>query len=249
MTLLAVIDDSITDMNLLSRTLSGYSVRHEETELTTQCVNSVESLLSIRADIYIIDIELGEISGFDVARAVHQKYPDSLLVACTTHNELVYDAYDYDFFFFIRKQFLESDIERLFRKYSIYLQFARKTYSIKTKDEIIAIPYKDIVYFEVVGNSLYIHTTGKNGMNETYNERKSMRLLLKEVPSDRFVQINKNFCINLQFIQKFKESKVILNYDEGLGFNIPKRNMRRVRMAFMTYLANQSNEFSSISTK
>ncbi|MCB6603506.1 response regulator, partial [Erysipelatoclostridium ramosum] len=47
-----------------------------------------KDILTVQYDLYILDIEMPAISGFDVAKILHNRQEEALIVFLTTHQEL-----------------------------------------------------------------------------------------------------------------------------------------------------------------
>lgn len=62
-----------------------------------------DELLRIHADVCIIDLNMKEMDGFQVARIISSIYPDTKIVFCTKHNNLVFETFKYDVFALLEK--------------------------------------------------------------------------------------------------------------------------------------------------
>ena len=84
-------------------------------------------------------------------------------------------------------------------------------YVVKSKDEIILVPYNEIKYIEASGDisksrkSLII-TYG----NQEYLINKTLREVLSDLQSQGFLQINRNTIVNTQHITRFKPQEQML---------------------------------------
>ena len=77
-----------------------------------QSVGFHDELLRIHADVCIIDLNMKEMDGFQTARIISSVYPDTKIVFCTKHNNLVFETFKYDVFCFIRKDHLLEDLKK-----------------------------------------------------------------------------------------------------------------------------------------
>lgn len=62
-------------------------------------------------DIIFLDIDMPEKDGFSVARDIPEK--DSLLVFCTSYNELVYNSFSYQPFWFLCKENYDKHLDEV----------------------------------------------------------------------------------------------------------------------------------------
>ncbi|MBR3168436.1 MAG: LytTR family transcriptional regulator, partial [Erysipelotrichaceae bacterium] len=105
-------------------------------------------------------------------------------------------------FYFIRKQDrLTEDIKAAFIKYIDML--SNDTYIAKNKNGIYKISLKDVLYFEVSHNDLYIHFV--NG--KEIKERKQIAIVYDEVKNKGFVMIGKSFVVNTKYIISINKSQ------------------------------------------
>ena len=145
------------------------------------------------------------------------------------HDNLVYDSFRLNAFYFVRKSNLEEDLSYSLKKY-ISLR-THDTYVAKTPTGIEKIPFDQIIYFEVAHNDLYIHLKDDSEIRE----RKPMQKLGAEISSAGFVQIGKSFMVNMRHIQKIKDSSAVLS--NGQSISIPKAQFSSVYKAFLMYLS------------
>lgn len=160
-------------------------------------------LLKIKdVDIYFIDIEMGEVNGFEVASEIQKEKSDCKIVFCTNYNNLVFHSFELDVFGFIRKNHLEEDVSRTLSKY----KRIQNSYYETSKGKILL---RNIAYFESAHNYLNIHL-----MNGTIvKERMSLKQLdMNSLPS--FVRISSSFVLNLAWIDLIQQDKIVLKNGE-----------------------------------
>jgi two-component SAPR family response regulator len=54
-------------------------------------------------DVIFLDIDMPEITGFDAAKKVKEISPESKIIFVTSKHDLVYNSFEYQPFYFIRK--------------------------------------------------------------------------------------------------------------------------------------------------
>ncbi|MBR2552339.1 MAG: response regulator transcription factor [Erysipelotrichaceae bacterium] len=224
----AIIDDNPNDLKRISAILFELSLetRHQ---FNMQFYFEFNDCIINRYDLYILDIDLPETNGFQAAYLIYEKQPDACIIFCTIHNDLVFDSFKLNPFYFVRKSFLQDDLKTAMRKYIKNQSEKSAEYLLVSRDITISIPFSAISYFEVAGNDLFIHTD-----NKEYKERKSMKQLVGEIPLDSFAQINQNYLVNLDFVKEISNHSVIMK--NGLQFSIPRRNAKSVKDKYTLYL-------------
>ena len=225
-----VVDDSQSDLIKIKRVLMN-SVSFTQLHFDVHYFdNPTDDHILQQTDFYILDIDMPGMNGFQLANRIYETNPKATIAFCTNHDDLVFDSFKLNAFYFIRKSFLEEDLFSALRKYVRQYSDDKAAFVINDTEQIKAVPIRNIVYFEVSHNDLYIHTVDKE-----YRLRKSMKQLLDEFHHNSFIQIDQNFLINCSFIQEIKDSIIILS--TGQTFTVPRRNIKQVKDQYISYLS------------
>ncbi|MBQ6334253.1 MAG: response regulator transcription factor [Erysipelotrichaceae bacterium] len=226
----AVVDDDINDLNRITKLINGLS-RESDSSFDIDCCDNPNRLnLNKQYDLYILDIDMPEINGFLLANKIYEINPDAVIIFCSSHDDLVFDSFKLNAFYFVRKGFLKDDMVLALRKFIAKCFMLNAEYIYKTNQSIIKIPMKNIIYFEVSGNDLFICTDTKE-----YHERKSMKQLKEDLHINYFIQVNQNYLINANYIDEISGNKVLLK--NGLSFDIPRRSIKDVRNEYLKFLS------------
>ena len=226
----AVIDDNINDLNSITELINSLSCESDISFVTESFSDPKDIDLSNGYNLYILDIDMPKINGFSLANRIYEKEPDSVIIFCSNHDDLVFDSFKLNAFYFVRKSFLKDDMIPALRKYISHFFLLNAEYLYKTNSSIIKISLKEIIYFEVSGNNLYIHTNSKE-----YQERKSMKQLKEDLHVDYFIQVSQNFLVNAYFIDKISNNKVIMK--NSISFDVPRRSVKDVKNEYMRFLS------------
>ena len=225
----ALVDDSLNDIQIIKNTIF-YLCHGTDTMIQISSFQTPSDTNILNPfDMYILDIDMPDMNGFDLANKIYEKYPDAVIIFCTMHDNLVYDSFRLNAFYFVRKSNLEEDLSYSLKKY-ISLR-THDTYIARTSAGIEKIPFDKIIYFEVAHNDLYIHLLD----NSEIRERKSIQKLGTEISSAGFVQIGKSFLVNMRHIQKIKDYSAVLS--NGQIIEIPKSQFSSVYKAYLIHLS------------
>jgi DNA-binding LytR/AlgR family response regulator len=168
-------------------------------------------------------------SGFMLAHRIESISPNAVIMFCTNYDELVFDAFRLNTFYFIRKNYLDYDIKEALIKFKFVYIKNSKVYLFHYHEMTTKIPFSQIVYFEVLQNDLYIETVDHN-----YHEKKSMKHVLEEVPSKMFIQPNQNYLVNIKKVCKIKANTLYLQ--NGLRFTISRSHLKSLKEAYLESL-------------
>ncbi len=181
------------------------------------------------SDLYILDIDMPNLNGFQLSRKISSNQPNAQICFCSSHEDLVFQSFQLPSFYFVRKKHLNQDLHLALNKFILSYK-PNKNYILNHSGIIKKISYNNIVYFEVVGNDLFIHTNDK----QTYRDRKSFRKLKDNLDESQFIHISKNFTINFEYINSIEQSTVFMH--DGLSFSISQKSAKRIKDSYLKYL-------------
>lgn len=152
-------------------------------------------------DILFLDIYMPGQSGFDIAKAVRQQNEETLLIFVTSQDALVYNSLDYRPFQFVRKGTSDSVTTELAAVTHKLVHYFRENEQIELDlgvGERRSLTYRDIIYLK---SSLhYIEYHLKDG--EVLRVRQSMADAKQKLETHDFVQIHRQYIINLRAIER-----------------------------------------------
>ena len=223
----ALVDDNINDIQTIQNIIFKISFGTDTSIITNTFQNSNDPNILQEYDLYIFDIDMPSLSGFDLAYMIYQKYPNATIIVCTMHDNLVFESFKLNAFYFVRKTNLVEDLQYSIKKY--LSSFNRKDiYIARTTCGLVKIKVSSIIYFEVVHNNIYIHCAS----SET-KERKSLQKVFSEMKDYGFIQVGKSFIINLAHITNVNNYKLTLSNNQII--TIPKSQFKIVREKFLSY--------------
>ncbi len=225
-----IIDDNIKELNTIESVLSTLTYGTEYSVMIDSFSFFAQFDLGEKYNLYILDIDMPDISGFQIARKIYNRYPDATIIFCTNHEDLVFDSFKLDAFYFVRKSFLSEDLTAAMQKFIRNYTNDNTYYVLRTRTEITKIPYQNILYFEVSGNDLFIRMSD----GTEYLERRSISSILDLIPKNTFIRIDKNFLINLKFVTGISDNNLFLT--TGKKFTIPKAKIGYVKSEYVNYL-------------
>lgn len=158
-----------------------------------------------KANLLMIDIEMGRIDGIKVAKKIRSIDSDIIIIFITSHSEQVLETFDCETFYFLPKPYSKERLRVVLRK--AYNKFKNKQafLDIMWKTEVNRVPICDIKYIERTGRHLVVYTNGrKYDMNGTLSET------LSRLEEYGFLQVHQGFLVNMNYILRFAPQDVIL---------------------------------------
>lgn len=223
-----VVDNEINDIQLVQNCLNSISSASYSFDIST-ITNPTELKTFEKYCIYILDIDMPQESGFELARRIMKASPKSVIVFCTQHDDLVFNSFNLDVFYFIRKNSLHDDMQNMLRKYVKFYEADNLLYLVKTADRQFELPFDEIRYFEVSGNDLYIYKID----GTCIRERKTMKQLSQEELPDWFLHASYQFLINAKCIRVMNTNSFVLDNHQEIPF--PRNRAASIREQYLLY--------------
>lgn len=183
------------------------------------CLNSISNgdlLLAkqkeMKYDVIFLDIDMPDLSGFDVARIIRNDFSRCFIIFITNHSELVYESMDFQPFNFIRKNCgipIEESTEKVISKLMCHMKQNEK---IVLEDEISgrnAVYIRDITYIESDRHYVLYYILKKD---LPIKIRSNIGELEKKFSAYDFIRIHKKYLVNLRFLSDIdsKRNEIVL---------------------------------------
>lgn len=194
-----LVDDRQIDLDKLQ----GIIATMNEVEIvfaTTSATTAYEEIKKKSIDLLIADIEMPQLSGYELADIIHSHALHIAVIFVTGNSGYAVHAFEINVHDYIMKPYtkerLVQSIERLLAKQQ-KSEMTGRIY-IKQKTDIHIIQKKDIIFIERSGRSTTIHT--KNGQVITYQ---TLNELEGELRERVFLRSHRSFIINIHYIKNF----------------------------------------------
>jgi two-component system, LytTR family, response regulator len=199
----AIIDDEPLSVRLIS----NYINLTPELELvfqTTEAPKAIEFFKDNQADLLFLDIQMPEINGLDVGKALGRK---TKIIITTAYQEYALSGYDLDVIDFLLKPITYERFAMAAQKAITRFEKSnqRDHIFIKVEHKNIKILYDDIVFIEGLRDYVAVHT--RNEKYLTLESIKNLELLL----NDHFLRIHKSYLINTHYIKHVERNAIVLN--------------------------------------
>lgn len=190
-------------------------------------VKLLERLSEAKCDILLLDIDMPELNGLEIAARLGALSEKPLLIFVTSHDELVYDSLQFHPFGFVRKGYLEKELPKVLADCVQEINCREKHFCFHSNNSEIKLLLDDIVYFEAEGN--YLKLFAKSG---EYRFRDTITSVENALRDSGFVRIHKGFLLNQSAVKILSSDKAeliggtLLPIGRSYGENAKKRLMR-----------------------
>lgn len=205
-----------------------------EAEVEVICYESGEAYLEGFAenefDAVFLDVYLPGINGFEVADRMHQKKCNTYVIFITSNSELVYDCFDYQPFYFIRKELYEIGLPKAIGKLMKVMKQDRIV-MFQGKDENYYLQLRDILYFRSDDRSVLIHT---NKFDYLVKDRISV--IDEDLKLFDFVRVHRKNIVNLRYLSKLDNTMDEVELSDGIRLEMSRYYKNEVNDIRIKYL-------------
>lgn len=211
---------AIDDEPLALSLITTYFQNHPEIEFQTftNPLLGIKAIKEQRPDFVLLDIEMKEYSGLELARELPE---ECVLVFTTAHASYALDGYDLRAVDFLHKPFtyqrFASAISRVEQIVAIHNRVAMLddadsgSIVIKVDYQNVTICYSEIIYVEALANYVKIHCVNNRKVS-TKMSIKGFMELLSEV---EFLRIHRSFAISKSKVASFTKQSVRMSDANG----------------------------------
>ena len=182
---------------------------------------SGEELINARGnfDIYFIDIEMGEVSGMDIARRIREQEDNgrqrSIIIFVTGYREYMEAAFDVNAFHYLIKPIDTEKFSEVFRRAwkeaAVFYEQEKKYIIVKSSGTQQKILLKNIYYIESGNKKVIFHTT--NGTLEVYGKMEELEKGL----GNTFYRCHRCYLVNMEKISAYSADNIqVINGDNLL---------------------------------
>ena len=215
---IGICDDEEIMLEEIQKNLEKTLVEKKIFSLTSTFSNAQNLLYEIKDgkyfDLLLLDIDMPDISGMDLARQIHGLLPDTLIIFVTAHYKYAIDSYELNIFRYIPKNQLQERLPHAIQDAAAIIQIQNTdTYIINSQNHFERIPIKDILYIERDCKNAVFHISTKT---DTLRIRKTLAEVYSELNPDEFQYIERGYIVNLQHISGITNTDCILTDQTNL---------------------------------
>jgi Response regulator of the LytR/AlgR family len=188
-----------------------------------------EQLGRSSCDFLFLDIDMPDVSGMEIAEGLMGEKGIPLLVFVTSHDELVYESFQYRPFAFIRKGFFDQEIGKVLKRGREHLESLDRKFYFRMEGRDVSLLLSDILYFEADGNYLKICTVSGD-----YRARGTVSDRERELYPYGFVRIHKGFLVNQTAVRMIGREEVELK--DGTVLPVGKHYAGKSKRQLLEYM-------------
>jgi DNA-binding LytR/AlgR family response regulator len=181
-------------------------------------------------DIYLLDVEMPDMSGLEVARLIRKECWGPVIIYITNHVEYAVEAFEVNAYRYIPKSMLEEKLPAAFAALAAQMdQEEDEYYKVERGYQFERIPYQEIYYLKKEEKYvLIVHKRGQSRVRKTLSE------MLEELgESDYFIKIDRSYVVNVLHIMSLKNQQILLR--DGSRLPVGKPRLQEVKQRILEY--------------
>ena len=189
-------------------------------------------------DIYFLDIEMGKVSGMDIAKRIRKQEENgrqrSIIIFVTGYREYMEAAFDVNAFHYLIKPIDEEKFSEVFRRAwkeaSVSSEQTKKHIMVKRSGTQQKLLLKDIYYIESCNKKVIFHTT--KGTLEAYGKMEEWENGLRNT----FYRCHRCYLVNMEKISAYSADNIqVINGDNLL---LARKKYSDFIKTYMRYVKN-----------
>lgn len=187
----------------------------------------------VKFDVFILDIEMKEMSGIDFAKKFREKNVNALVIFMTSHSQYVFDVFETITFDFIEKPLTFEKMKKMLEKTKKYLGIERKSFVFSYRKNNYSIAFSNISYLEKEGRRVWIYTTD----DKKYQSNMTLEEIWSQLDVETFGLLNKSLIVNISKIEGIMGESVVLH--DGKQLYVSRDYKKELKKKHLDYLRGQ----------
>lgn len=230
---IAILDDTESDRRKIEAVLRCYFRGKEPAYEYEISLFSKSEILLLELeekkyfDLFLLDMEMPDCTGLQVARKIRQYYQESFIIYVTNYVEYAIEAYEVNAYRYIPKVMIEEKLPKaLDTLLPKIVQLDKRAYIVERDSGVEKIFYRNIFYIRKEGK--YITIVHRNG---EIRLRKTLQEIFSELNAEEFYYIDKSYIVNIRHILSCQKGQVNMRDHTILPVSRPRYQAVREKIA------------------
>ena len=230
-----IVDDEGETIHRITDCLSSCLTEEHEIVSFSNGLSFLEAATASAFDLVLLDIDMPDINGFEIAERLRTITPDARLVFVSNFEHFVFQSFDYKPLRFVRKSNLSEDIRTAIEVYTKESRIEKDVYFFSTKEKDQAILLKNILFFECQRHDIFVQTTdGRLKLRREGENEKTISSIYEELKTKGFIRVHKSFLVNFRFIYIINRNSIQLK--DGHEIYINPHNVNEIKKMYQRFL-------------
>lgn len=203
---IAICDDEQNQIEYISSVLSAWSSQNGHSCEISMFASAESFLFEYESDkaydILLLDVEMKNITGIELAKFIRQDNNRSEIIFITSHFEFVCEGYDVDALHYLIKPISENKLMQVLTKAVEKLSVDPPSVVINCEGETVKLYESDILYVEAFLHYIIIQTNEKK-----YKIKESISAFEQKL-SDNFYRVHRSYLVSIKHITRISRTSV-----------------------------------------
>ena len=206
----------------------GIAVEMERYDSSKKMLEGLKDLDTV--PVFLIDIDMPEVNGFAVASFLKKWNRECCIGFVSNKDELVFQAFAYHPFFFIRKTHLDEELEPQLLELQKKMGVKVPRIELQTGRQTVEVALDTIWFVESEKNYLLFYRE-KDERGDAVRARMKIAEAEKELEPHGFVRTHKGYLVNMNYVYRLRENEILLL--NGKHVPVSRSYLNQVRMKIM----------------
>lgn len=211
---IAVCDDDETDLQYITGLVNAWAAQ-ARIPVSVRTFPSAEAFLFHYAedrdfDILLLDVEMGQLNGIDLARQIRTQDNCVQIVFITGYSDFIAEGYDVSALHYLMKPVKTEKFQEVLSRAAELSRQERPFLLVTSDRETIRVFFDDIYYAESQGHYMLIHAR-----EAQHRVRLTVAGLLEQLDQG-FYRCGRSFVVNLRHVCRITKSQVFLENQSAL---------------------------------
>ena len=206
----------------------GIAVEMERYDSSKKMLEGLKDLDTV--PVFLIDIDMPEVNGFAVASFLKKWNRECCIGFVSNKDELVFQAFAYHPFFFIRKTHLDEELEPQLLELQKKMGVKVPKIELQTGRQTVEVALDTIWFVESEKNYLLFYRE-KDERGDAVRARMKIVEAEKELEPHGFVRTHKGYLVNMNYVYRLRENEILLL--NGKHVPVSRSYLNQVRMKIM----------------
>ena len=225
---IAICDDSAEDQDYIMALTRQWAERNGHLLELSQFVSAENFLFEYSDksdyDILLLDIEMGEMDGVELAKRLRRENETVQIVFVTGYSDYISEGYEVAALHYLMKPVKKDKLLAVLDRAVERLRKAERVLTLELGGEMVRVPLRQIRYIDVRLNYATVHA------KEDYTVKKPLGEIAAAL-DERFYRVGRSAIVNLTCVNRVTKTDIYL--DNGAAVPLPRGAYEGVNRAII----------------
>ena len=220
------------DQQIVDSIIEELKKKSEETHVSSRFYGFSQPSqidLSLPYDIALLDIDMGETNGIELARKLRAENENIVIIFITNFIQYAPEGFEVQAFRYLLKADLSAKLDSYFDSAVQEVLRRKQLITISINSEIIDVPVNDILYLESHRRIIVMHLLDEK--RPAYQFYGNITELSEKIEPLGFLRIQKSYLVNMHYVEIFQYNKVQLR--GGLCLAPSEKNYSELKQKYL----------------